>query len=168
MAWQDVKNAVLADTCYCDDQLAAKDVSVSLPAVNFLTTEVKAMGSMEVVLTGLIESMEATITKVGIDAGLGRMLTPTRHSYEFRWAQNLLKADGSAEPEGCKAFITGVPKGMPSVGLEIGSSIESEISIGCTRYQLFCAGREVLCIDRLSQICRINGVDYYSKIASLL
>ena len=164
----DKKNAVLADTCYCDNKLAAQDVSVNLPAVNFLTTEVKAMGTMDVVLAGLIETMEATITKIGIDVDLGRMLTPTKHSYEFRWAQNVLKADGTTAPEGCKAFITGVPKGVPATGLEIGSNIESEIAIGCTRYQLFCAGKEILCIDRLSQICRINGVDYYGKISSLL
>ena len=168
MAWQDMKNAVLADTCYCDNQLAAKDVSVSLPAVNFLTTEVKAMGSMDVVLPGLIEAMEASITKIGIDTGLGRMLTPTKHSYEFRWAQNVLKADGTTKPEGCKAFITGVPKGVPSTGIEIGSNIESEISIGRTRYQLYCGGKEILCIDRLNQICRINGKDYYKSISSLL
>lgn len=168
MAWQDMKNAVLADTCYCDNQLAAKDVSVTLPAVNFLTTEVKAMGSMDVVLAGLMEAMEATITKVGVDTGLGRMSTPTKHSYEFRWAQNVLKADGTTAPEGCKAFITGTPKGFSSIGLEIGSNSENEIAIGCTRYQLFCGGAEILCIDRLSQICRINGVDYYSNIASLL
>lgn len=168
MAALDNKNAVLADTCYCDNQLAAKDVSVSLPAVNFLTSEVKAMGTMDVILPGLIEAMEATITKIGIDTGLGRMLTPTKHSYEFRWAQNVLKADGTTAPEGCKAFITGVPKGVPSTGLEVGSNIESEIAIGCTRYQLFCAGKEILCIDRLSQICRINGTDYYKKISSFL
>ena len=168
MAWQDMKNAVLADTCYCDNQLAAKDVSVTLPAVNFLTTEVKAMGSMDVVLAGLMEAMEATITKVGVDIGLGRMSTPTKHNYEFRWAQNVLKADGTTAPEGCKAFITGVPKGFGSIGLEIGSNTENEIAIGCTRYQLFCGGAEILCIDRLSGICRINGVDYYANISSLL
>lgn len=168
MAWQDKKNAVLADTCYCDNKLAAQDVSVSLPAVNFLTTEVNAMGSMDVVLAGLIEAMEATITKIGLDVGLGSMLTPTKHNYEFRWAQNVLKSDGTSEPEGCKAFITGVPKGVPATGLEIGSNIESEISISCTRYQLFCAGKEILCVDRLSQICRINGTDYHKKISSLI
>ena len=168
MAWQDMKNAVLADTCYCDNVLAAKDVSVSLPAINFLTAEVKAMGSMDVILPGLIEAMEATITKIGLDVGLARMSTPKKHSYEFRWAQNVLKADGSTAPEGCKAFITGTPKGVPATGLEIGSNIESEIAIGCTRYQLFCGGKEILCIDRLSQICRIDGVDYYKNVASLL
>lgn len=164
----DIKNAVVADKCYCDNKLAAQDVAVTLPAVNFLTTEVNAMGTMDVVIAGLIEAMEAAITKIGIDTGLGKMLTPTKHSFEFRWVQNVLKTSGKTEPEGCKAFITGVPKGVPATGLEIGSSIESEISISCTRYQLFCGGSEILCIDRLSQICRINGVDYYAKISSLL
>ena len=168
MAWQDIKNAVIADTCYCDNKLAAKDVSVTLPAVNFLTTEVQAMGTMDVVVPGLIEAMEAAITKIGIDTGLGKMLTPKKHSFEFRWAQNVLKSDGTTSPEGCKAFITGVPKGIPGASLEIGSNIENEITIGVTRYQLYCGGKEILLIDRLSQICRIDGTDYYSSISKLL
>jgi hypothetical protein len=118
MAWLDNKNAVLADTCYCDNQLAAKDVSVNLPAVTFLTSEVNAMGKMDVILPGLIEAMEASVTKVGLDTGLSKMLTPTKHNFELRWAQNVLKSDGTTEPEGCKAFITGVPKGVPATGLE--------------------------------------------------
>ena len=65
-------------------------------------------------------------------------------------------------------FHVGAAARLKSGRILTGSNIESEISIGCTRYQLFCAGKEILCIDRLSQICRINGVDYYSKIASLL
>ena len=166
--WMDKKNAVLADTCYCDNQLAAQDVSVTLPAVTFLASEVKAMGNMDVVLSGMIEAMEAAITKIGIDAGLSRMLTPEKHNFEFRWAQNSLKADGNTVAEGCKAFVTGTPKGIPGLGVEVGSNTEGEVAISVTRYQLFCNGVEICCIDRLSQICRINGVDYYSKIASLL
>lgn len=167
-AWQDVKNAVLADTCYCDKKLAAKDVSIALPAVTFLTSEVKAMGTMEVVLPGLIEAMEATITKVGIDQGLGRMLTPAKHSFEFRWAQNVLTSDGSSKTEGCKAFLTAVPKGIPGATVEIGSNIENEVALAVSRYQLYCGGKEILCVDRVSGICRINGTDYYKKISSLL
>lgn len=167
-AWQDIKNAVLADTCYCDKKLAAKDVSITLPAVNFLTSEVKAMGTMEVILPGLIEAMEATITKVGIDQGLSGMLTPKKHSFEFRWAQNVLKSDGSSKSEGCKAFLTAVPKGVPGATVEIGSNIENEVALAVSRYQLYCGGKEILCIDRISQICRINGTDYYKSISSLL
>ena len=168
MAALDKKNAVLADKCYCDNQLAAEDVSINLPAFKFLTSEVNAMGKMDVVLGGLIEAMEASITKIGIDTGLSKMLTPTKHSFEFRWAQNVLKSDGTTKPEGCKAFLTAVPKGVPATGLEVGNATENEISLAVSRYQLYANGAEILCIDRLSSICRINGVDYYAQIASVL
>ncbi len=168
MAWQDIVNAVMADTCYADGNLVAKDVSVTLPAVTFLTTEVNAMGSMDVVLAGLLDKMEAAVTKIGVDMGLSKLLQPKKQSFEFRWAQNVLQADGTSKTQGCKAFLTGVPKGVPAIAVEIGSNIENEASIAVTRYQLFANGSEVLCIDRLSQICRINGTDYYSQIASVL
>lgn len=168
MAWQDKKNAVLADSCYCDNQLAAQDVSITLPGVSFLTAEVNAMGTMEVVLAGLVEAMEATISKVGIDLGLSRMLTPEKHNFEFRWAQNVLQGDGTSKAEGCKAFVTGVSKGIPGFGLEVGSNIEGEVALSVSRYQLYVNGKEICLIDKIAQICRINGVDYYKKIASFL
>ena len=64
MAALDKKNAVLADKCYCDNQLAAEDVSINLPAVTFLTSEVNAMGKMDVVLGGLIEKPRGKATLV--------------------------------------------------------------------------------------------------------
>lgn len=164
----DKKNAVLADKCYCDNSLVAEDVSLSLPAVNFLTTDVKAMGNMTVVLAGLIEDMEASITKVGLDKGLGKMLTPVKHNFEFRGVQNNLKSDGTTKAEGFKAFLTATPKGVPATSVEIGSNIENEVALAVSRYQLFVNGSEICCIDRLSNICRINGTDYYSAIASML
>lgn len=164
----DQANAILADTVYCDNVLVARDVSINLPAVNFQTAEIKAMGSMDVVLVGLLEAMEASITKVGQDAGLSRAMTPEKHNYEMRYVQNVSKGDGTAKAAGCKAFLTAVPKGIPQTGIEVGSNIESEISLAVSRYQLYVDGEEILCIDRFAQICRVNGTDYYKKIASML
>lgn len=168
MATMERKNAVLADKFYVDNVLAAEDVAMTLPAVTFLTSEVQAMGTMDVVLAGIIEAMEMTISKVGLDNGLTRMMTPKKHNYEARWAQNTLKSDGSVAPEGCKAFITGIPKGIPGIGVELAANSENEIAIAVTRYQLYINGSEACCIDRIGGICRINGVDYYSRISSLL
>lgn len=168
MASMERKNAVLADKFYCDNTLAAEDVSITLPAVTFLTSEVQAMGTMDVVLAGIIEAMEMTITKIGLDTGLSRMLTPMKHNYEARWAQNVLKSDGSVAPEGCKAFVTGIPKGIPGIGIELAANSESEIAIAVSRFQLYIGGAEACCIDRIGGVCRINGVDYYSRISSLL
>ena len=166
--WVDQKNAVVADTVYCDNVLAAKNVSISLPEVAFSTAEISAMGTVELPLVGLIEAMEASVTKIGTDLGLVRMLTPEKHSIEVRFVQNNIGANGASTPEGCKAFLTAVPKSIPGISIEVGSASESEVSLAVTRYQLYVRGEELLCIDKLNSICRINGKDYFAEIAQYL
>lgn len=166
--WVDQKNAVVADTVYCDNMLAAKNVSVSLPEITFSTAEINAMGTIELPLVGLIDAMEASITKVGTDLGLIKMLTPEKHSIEVRFVQNSISADGKSMPEGCKTFLTGIPKSIPGVSIEVGNASENEVSLAVTRYQLYVNGEELLCIDKLNSICRINGKDYFADIAQYL
>jgi len=166
--WLDMKGPIMADTVYSDNQLCAKDVSAQLPSVTPLTSDFQAMGTMSLPIVGLIESMELSITKVGIDLGLGRLARLEKQNLEFRWVQDVVKSDGTTQPEGCKAFIRTIPKSIPGPSLEIGSATENEMTYEVTRYQLFVGGRELILVDRLSQILRINGVDYYSKVKSLL
>lgn len=166
--WVDQKNAILADAVYCDNVLVAKNVAVTLPEVTFATAEINAMGTTELPLVGLVEAMEASMTKIGADSQLIAMSTPQRHSYECRFVQNNISADGTATAEGCKAFITGIPKVVPGISLEVGSASENEITLAVTRYQLYVNGEELLCIDKLNSICRIRGKDYYSDIAAYL
>lgn len=168
MAWLDIKSTVIADTVYSDDSLVAKDVKFALPAITPISGEAQAMGTMEIPAVGLIEAMEATITKVGTDLGLSRMMRLEKQNLEFRWVHNVSYSDGSSKPEGCKAFIRGVPKSLPAISVEVGANSESDVTLAVTRYQLYVGGVEILLVDRLSQILRINGVDYYSKINSLL
>ena len=92
-----------------------------------------------------------------------------KHSFEFRWVQNVVKADGSTSPEGCKAFVrTFPPTALPGIGAEIGSASENELTYTANRVQIFVGGYEYLLVDRLSQILRIDGKDYMSDINKLL
>lgn len=166
--WVDQKNAIVADAVYCDNVLAAKNVSVTLPEITFTTAEISAMGTVELPLVGLIDAMEASITKVGADLGLISMLTPEKHNYEIRYVQNSIGATGNATPEGCKAFLTAIPKSIPGIGVEVGSASENELTLAVTRYQLYVNGEELLCIDKLNSICRIKGKDYFADIAQYL
>ena len=168
MAWLDIKGTNIADTVYSDEVLVAKDVSFTLPSVTPVAGEAQAMGTMEVIAVGLIEAMEATITKVGTDLGLSRLMRLEKQNIEFRWVHNVSSSDGTSKPEGCKAFIRGVPKSLPAIGVEFGANSENEIAFAVTRYLLYVGGTEILLVDRLSQILRINGVDYYGKINGLL
>lgn len=166
--WLDKKGPVVADTVYCDNVLVAKDVSFTLPGVTFLTADVQAMGNMSVPLIGLLENMELAITKIGMDNGLRRMNRLEKQNLEFRWVQNVVKSDGSTSAEGCKAFIRTMPGSFPETGIEVGSASEHEITYNVTRMQIYANGVEIICVDRLSQILRINGKDYMSKINKLL
>ena len=166
--WLDLKGPILADTVYIDGVLVAKDVSISLPSVNPVTADFKAMGTLTMPILGQIEAMETAITKIGIDNGLRKMVKLESVTLECRWAQDVKTSDGSTKTEGCKAFLRVVPKTIPGINLDPGSTSEGEISFATSRYQLFVDGREYWLIDQLNQIMRIDGVDYCKGIRSLL
>lgn len=168
MPWMDIKGAVVADTVYADNQLVAKDVSFTLSGLSFLSADVQAMGNMSVPVIGLLDNMQLTIKKIGLDLGLSKMNQLKKQSIEFRWVQSVVKSDGSVEQEGCKAFVRTMPSAIPDIGVDVGSASEMESTYNVTRQQVFCNGKEILCVDRLANILRVNGTDYMSNITSLL
>ena len=167
--WLDLKGAVVADTVYADGALVAKDTSFTLPSITQTTAEISAMGKMSVPIVGLLENMELSITKIGEDRGLGKMSKLDKCNFEFRWVQNVIKADGTTKPEGCKAFVrTFPPTSLPGIGVEVGAASENELTYTATRIQIFVGGYEYLLVDRLSQILRIDGKDYMGSISKFL
>ena len=166
--WLDIKGPVVADTVYADSVLVAKDVAFTLPGLEFVTADVQAMGNMTEPLIGLLENMELAITKIGVDMGLSRLNRLQKQNLEFRWVQNVVKSDGTTKPEGCKAFVRTLPGALPELGVEVGSATEAESTFNVTRQQIYADGYEMMCVDRLSQILRVDGKDYMSTINNLL
>ena len=166
----DIRGPVNGTTVYINGVLVARNTTITLPEITHVTATVQAaLGEHEVPLFGLVESMEATIKKIGADSGLAKALGMETKTYEFRWAQQVTPVNGADRVEGCKAFIRGIPKiAAPSIELSPGESIEVDIPLSVTRYQLFVAGSELLMVDKLAGICKINGVDYASVLNSLL
>ena len=168
MAWKDIPGGVVASTVYSDGSLTSRNATVTLPEVTNLTAEVKAGGTIEVPVTGQVEAMEMTVTQNAADEGLGDLASPGSHSVEVRWVQDELSNDGGMRQVGYKAFVRGYSKTIPGVSVEVGSLSENEATLGVTRYQLFRDGAEILCIDQLNGIYRVNGVDYAASVWSLL
>lgn len=166
--WQDIKGPVIADTVYADGTLVGKDVTFTLPGLEFLTADVQAMGNLTVPLIGLLENMETAITKIGMDTGLRRLNRLEKQNLEFRWVQNVVKSDGSQGVEGCKAFVRTMPATTPEIEVEVGSAPENEITFNTTRVQIYANGVELLCVDRLASVLRVAGKDYMAQINKLL
>ncbi|MBR1625596.1 MAG: phage major tail tube protein [Bacteroidales bacterium] len=167
MASLDKIGTVLADTVYNGTDLVAEDVTVNLPEIEFQTSELKAQGTLTIP-TPLTGDMEASVTKVGFDKGFFSLLGLESKEIEYRFVQQSISPDGVVTSQGCKAFITGIPKNIPGGTLEPGSTFEGELKFAVTRYQLFVDGAERVLIDKLQNICKINGTDYAKDIKSLL
>ena len=162
------KGTIVGVTAYCDGVLVAEDVTISLPEITPKTQTFSAMGDIELPLP-LVEAMEATINKVGIDKGFIKLLVPEKRKFEFRWVQTKVKTDGSQEVEGCKAFITGIPKTIfPGGDIAPGENYEGAIAIAVTRFQLYVAGDEYILVDKLKGQYQIAGKDYAKGVRNLL
>lgn len=164
----DVRGPIAANTLYSDGELVARDVTVTLPAVTPTTAELKAMGTVEIPNLSQLEAMELAITKQGVDSSLGKLAKPAAQEIEIRWVQDVMKSDGTTSPEGCKAFVKCISKGLPGLSVEPGSASENEFTFSVLRYQLYVGGKEVLLADMLNTILKINGKDYGKSIDSLL
>ena len=160
----DKHTAVLADSLYVDKTKAAEDVSFELPSLALQTADLQAMGTLSLPIAGLLDDMTMTITKIGVDKGYGSMNKLKKMAMEFRWVQDKVNASGDVTHVGCKAFLNVVPQEIPGISVEVGSGGTYTV----LRYQLYVDGAEVLLVDRLNQILKINGVDYMADIKKLL
>jgi len=165
----DLCGPILANTTYLDESInpVAEDVIFTLPDVAFIMSEYNATGKISLP-NPLVEAMESSITKIGLDKGFLKLIAFESKTIEHRFVQNILKTDGSTKPVGCKAFLRGVPQNIPGGSVEVGSQFEGEIKFSITRYQLFVDGTEHTLVDQLNRKIVIDGVDYTKEIRNLL
>lgn len=171
--WLDQNLTVIADSVYAnkiggEQELVAKDVEISLPEVKNLTIEAKAMGNMNVPIIAQFDNMEATIHHIGVDLGLAKMLAQETLELEVRWVDQVMMQGGGQTAVSCKAFLTGFPQGIPQIGVKPGEAVDVETPYIITGYTLKRGEDELWSINRLSQTCVINGVDYFADISSML
>ena len=112
-----ISGPVLADTVYINNVLVARDVSLTLPEVSPMTADVQAMGTWTMPVWQLLENLEASITKVGLDKGLISMIKAEPMSIECRIAQSITDANGVTKTIGCKAFMRGIPNKIPGISV---------------------------------------------------
>ena len=167
-AFVNISGPIVANTAYVDNKLVARDVAATLPEVTPTTIDVQAMGTWSLPIWQLLEDMQFSITKVGVDLGLRSMMKPEPLALELRFVQTVTDANGITKNVGAKAFLKGSPASIPGIGVEIGSASENECTYSITRYQLMVDGTEMFLIDRLAGVLRINGKDYASEITNLL
>lgn len=163
-----VTGPVIGTTAYFKNVLVARDSDLKLPDVSPVLVTLSMMGDMEFPVWQLIQNMQASITKVGIDVLSQTMIAPDFTPIEFRWVQVVQKLDGSSEEVGCKAFMNGALTNIPGYGVSVGSASENEHTMNLLRYRLVIGGQEVVLVDRTAGKVVINGRDLTANMNSML
>lgn len=159
---------VVGATTYVNDKLIERDYGFTLPNVAFMTAAINAHGEMNVPIPQLLEDMEHSLTKVGADEGLAALSVGEPIDIEHRWVYLKINANGSTKNVGCKAFLHCLPKGVPELEITPGEITEAEATFTVLRYRLVVDGKEIVLIDRIANICKINGKDYAVDIEAML
>lgn len=165
--WYDRAGAIAGDTVRCDGKLVARDVTVTLPEVAAVTAEVNAGGPIDLPITGQTEAMEATITKLGVDADIATLMSHQHHTLEIRAVQDILTPNGKAL-RSIRAVLGVIPKTIPGISLEFSSIPENELAFSVLSYKLYVDNKEVIYIDKPNNIYRVNGRDFGASVESLL
>ncbi len=145
--------------------------SVELPTISYKasTFDVAGMaGALEVPDMNSIEAMSITIShNNGVNGTL--LNVPGKHLVEFRIArQRLSVSSGDLGYEGGKYRVTGMLKSQKEGTVERGNPIGTTNEYSVSRYEREVDGVVVTLIDVVAGIVKINGVDYSSKVRSLL
>lgn len=163
-----ISGPIVGTSIYVNNAIVARDTAVTFPEVTPVMVDVQATGTLSLPCWQLIENMESSITKIGVDLGLRSMLKPEPLNYEVRWVQTVTDANSVTKNVGCKAFMRIIPAIIPGIGLTVGEASENECTGTVVRYQVFVDGVEMWLIDKLTGQVRIGGTDYGAGVGSLL
>ena len=141
------------------NELVARNETVHLPEVTRVAVEQKMGGGSQEMPTGLIDSMETSISKNGL--GKNAMKYILADKIEYRFVAKIQDTDGTERNVGCKAMLTTKALTLqPSTDVEVGSNIEGDITKKVLTYTLYVDGEEMINVNKITGACKICGEDF--------
>lgn len=163
-----IGGAVIADTVYLNGVLVGRDVEITLPAVEYATIDLAAMGTYSKPIPQLIEHMEASFGKIDPGLWCENVNGAGENNIECRWAQDITTPNGGTRTIGLKAFLRGESANIPEIGVVVGEASEPQNNVGLSKYAVFRDGKELFYIDRWAGVNRVGGKDLNAAINRFL
>lgn len=145
--------------------------SFTPPTIEHPTTSVKAAGMVMDVDIPNIYHFNAMEFEIAHNNGTNcaGLATPGLHEIEGRIArQNYITALGEVDLELVKIRVRGAHKSTEKGSIETDNPYGSTEKYSVLRYEEEIGGEVTTLIDSMAGIIRINGVDYSSRLSSLL
>ncbi|HEX9061999.1 MAG TPA: phage major tail tube protein [Clostridia bacterium] len=166
-----LSGSVIAHKVFDDGIDIDDNVSCQLPKVEFGTTEIKGagiLGAFEMPSTGQLNAMAFSLTQRSINKNSINLSRPGQHNIELRFVKDARTSDGQQIPQGTKIFLTGLTKSFDPGKVEENATMDGSIEYEVLRIRIIIAGEEVLLIDKINYIYKVNGKDYMEGIREAL
>ncbi len=154
------------------DRLFGHTGEVELPGVNFLTDSIEGAGvggNLEVVVAGLTENMEMTIPYTCISAETGELLDPTEPlDLTLRGGiQAMDQSTGKIGFKPLKVVVRGFTKSYSPGTVKAGQKMSGSITANLTYNKIVFDDKTLLEIDKLNDVCTINGKDVLKEVRDM-
>ena len=145
--------------------------SFDLPEINMKTSTISGLGisgEIDSPVIGQFESMEQEIQFNTLYSSAVDMLNPLKTiNLTFRAAQQVYDKTGGYAFKGLRVVMEGRVKKFKPGKIEKGEGMEASVTLELTSILVEVDGTEVLAIDKLNGVYRVNGEDVMAGISDL-
>lgn len=142
-------------------------VSAKLPDLNFLTQNITGAGisgSIDAVLTGMVDAMELALNFRG-SGTLGPLAAPKKHQIDLRAAEQYW--DTAASESAIivdKHVMVVIPKGISPGDIAPAAAANTSGTFSVYYWAAYHDGELMWEIDPFNQVCNVAGVDYLADM----
>lgn len=148
----------------------ASDVTVSMPSIEFGTTDVNILGTLSVPDFTRLENFQLSATLPVDNPEAKKLFKLGLQNWIISYAvSNLDSATGLETKTGYRIYARGYVAGIPNAELSTGGEGTSDISMNLVSLKKWALGASVpeYNIDRLSGKVEIAGVNYAAEVNAL-
>lgn len=153
-----------------DEVRAAKQAT--LPDVQTGTTTINVsgmLGPLDVPNTNQIDAMTYSFQYDGSAPDATVLHRPGMHQHELRVAEDMFDTVAQANKlVAVKYRMAGMLTGVTGGDIEKGGQKTSTATYQCTRFEKYVDGAQVLLVDKINCIYRVNGTDYAADVRAIL
>lgn len=167
-----LSNMTNANVYLNGSNMVGKASEVELPDVKFGTIEKNSLGGVGSIKlpNGKIEELVAKIKWECFYSDVAKMALNPYQSADIKIfsQKEIWDTAGRVQEVPYKAFLTVIPQGLKLPSFKAGEKVDSETSLTCTYLKVVEDGADILEIDLLNNIYKVNGVDLRANLRANL
>lgn len=172
MATPNIPDKLINYNVYVENNVLAGVADVTLPSFEALSETIKGAGiagEIELGTIGHFGKMSTEFTFRTITSAAVALAAQKIHAIELRGAQQVMNtSEGVLSAEPVKVVLRCTPKKVDLGKLAVASVTDTKVEFEVIYIKILVNGEEIVELDKLNSIYKVNGTDYMTSIREAL